>query len=90
MQGDPYIPPEGLQFRAYGGEGIYILPAHAQAMSTTEAAEALFGIWGLMLSYGSQTCTYQIATQTYVPIGSIEVFVAGLNEASGPANVATT
>ena len=58
------------------------MPAHDQSMSTTWAAEVLFGIWEIMTIYGAQSCTYQVATDYTVPVGSIEVFVIGPRQAS--------
>lgn len=92
MQGDTWLPSQGLIVWASDSEGLIIVPAHAQSMSTTWAAEVLYGIWEIMLRYGAQSCTYQVAIQNYVPVGSIEVFANGprqalINEASDSVNV---
>ena len=68
------------------------MPAHDQSLSTTWAAEVLYGMWEIMITHGAQSCTYQVATDFYVPIGSIEVFANGprqalINPASNPVNI---
>lgn len=81
VQGDSWLPRQGMIFWASDKEGLFIVPAHDQAMSTTWAAEVLYGIWEIIYYYGAQSCTYQVASDGTVPIGSIEVFANGPNQA---------
>ena len=61
-------------------------------MSTTWAAEVFYGLWEIFYYYGAQSCTYQVAIESTVSIGWIEVFANGpnqdlINKASGSADV---
>ena len=79
VQGDASLPRQGIIFWGSDKEGFFLVPAHDQSMSTTWAAEVLYGMWEIVLSYGAQSCTYQVASGGTVPIGSIEVFANGPN-----------